>query len=164
MRIDPGSEQGAIGKIRLVCVALALGLVGFTVVALVLGPKATPGGGGGGLVSASLMMASFVAGVSALVVPVALRKTIVAATVKRIDAGMPEEELVETVHQGYATQTLLRAAMGEGLGLIGGLGIWVTAEPAWAAVPAVGVVLIGLALPTRAKLEAFEREVLDAMG
>lgn len=149
---DPDLDR-RLQPLRLVVVAMAFGIVVLTVVASVLAA--------GGSMSLKPELAGplgLALGVFVVVAAVAytlVRNRMIAGLRQTYDEQSTPDDPATELAPRYVAITIIGAALAEGPSLLGGIVVLLTGQWTALVVPAVGVVVLALLLPTRDRFASF---------
>jgi len=170
---QPTSISGALFTLKILHLAFIAGIVMFSIVVLVMGmtssaptpaPAPDPAATGSGmdLIFAVMLGAGVVSmlPLTLFILPVMRKKAGIAAADAASDED-PDAPKLAAIGP-YTTALLLRAAMIEGLGLLGVIAALLTENPLFFIAPAAAVAIIAGFFPSRTKFERFYTEAIEA--
>ncbi len=140
---------------RLIVAAMMMGLLTFSVIALVVGSRITPNPNITKLLLGVLALMSTMEFLGFFV----LRKAMIASLRGQITADIPVEEAEARLLPSWNTLILIRSAMMEGIGLFGAVIALITGLKVVLLVPAIILSLFVLGFPSQDKLSAFTADL-----
>ncbi|MBY0113432.1 MAG: hypothetical protein K2Y21_11460 [Phycisphaerales bacterium] len=162
----PTNTPGTINTLRILCFALCSSLALFSSLAVIMTVEAKSPAFQGGVLSTqaqslgqTLLLVVAAVAVSSLAAWPVIRKAHAAQGRKMWRAAEPVEVKERKLFNGYATISIVRAAMIEGVGLLGAVTLFVSGNWLSLAAPALAVGMIVLTMPSQARYEAFLEEV-----
>jgi hypothetical protein len=141
----------ALRILRTIVVAMMMGVLGLSVIAVFIGQQAEPDPKFANI----LLVLLAVMAVWELIAYAVIRASILNRLRRRFSEAPPAEDSLGELIGKFNSLTIIASAMAEGLGLFGGVIVLITGAWTALAAPAIALIVLVLQLPSRDKLARF---------